>query len=216
MIRGSLDSARPMTIPQAIPKPVPRPAEAATLTVFDLEYTAWECSMARHWLEPGQFKEVVQIGAVRLDGKTLAVLDEFDLLVRPRINPVLSPYFEKLTGITNDAVTARGIDFAEAYRRFADFAGDDPICAFGHDEWILEENLRLYGITQFRTLPRFSDLRSWFAACNVDPRGMLSCEIAPSLGLVFQGRAHNALDDARSMAASMEEMVRRGAVRPAA
>lgn len=208
MIRGTLDSARQMTIP--------RPFEAATLTVFDLEYTAWECSMARHWLEPGQFKEVVQIGAVRLDGKTLAVLDEFDLLVRPRINPVLSPYFEKLTGITNDAVADGGIDFAEAYRRFADFAGDQPICAFGHDEWILEDNLRLYGITDFRTLPRFQDLRSWFAACNVDPRGMLSCEIAPSLGLAFQGRAHNALDDARSMAASMEEMVKRGAVRPAA
>ncbi|HJR55936.1 MAG TPA: 3'-5' exonuclease [Rhizomicrobium sp.] len=216
MIRGSLDSARQMTIPQAFPRPVPRPVEAATLTVFDLEYTAWECSMARHWLEPGQFKEVVQIGAVRLDGKTLAILDEFDLLVRPRINPALSPYFEKLTGFTNDEVTARGIDFAEAYRRFADFAGDDPICAFGHDEWILEENLRLYGITEFRPLPRFQDLRSWFAACNVDPRGMLSCEIAPSLGLSFQGRAHNALDDARSMAASMEEVVRRGAVRPAA
>ena len=37
-----------------------------------------------------------------------------------------------------------------------------------------------------------------------------------SLGLSFQGRAHNALDDARSMALSMEEMVKRGAVRPAA
>jgi inhibitor of KinA sporulation pathway (predicted exonuclease) len=195
---------------------IPRPFEAAALTVFDLEYTAWECSMARHWLEPGQFKEVVQIGAVRLDGRTLEVLDEFDLLVRPRINPVLSPYFQNLTGITNDQVERGGVDFAEAYRRFADFAGDDPICAFGHDEWILEENLRLYGIADFRALPRFSDLRSWFAACNVDPRGMLSCEIAPSLGLTFQGRAHNALDDARSMAASMEEMVRRGAVRPAA
>ena len=186
------------------------------ITVFDLEYTAWECSMARHWLEPGQFKEVVQIGAVRLDGKTLAVLGEFDLLVKPRINPRLSPYFENLTGITSADVVAHGVDFAEAYARFADFAGEGPICAFGHDEWILEENLRLYGIADFRPLPRFQDLRSWFAACNVDPRGMLSCEIAPSLGLAFQGRAHNALDDARSMAASMEEMVKRGAVRPAA
>ena len=187
-----------------------------TITVFDLEYTAWECSMARHWLTPGEFKEVVQIGAVRLDGRTLAPLDEFELLVRPRINPVLSPYFEKLTGITTAEVVARGVDFPDAYRHFADFAGDGPICAFGHDEWVLEENLRLYGIAEARKLPRFQDLRSWFAACNIDPRGMLSCEIAPSLGLAFQGRAHNALDDARSMAASMEEMVRRGAVRPAA
>src|SRR5258706_10294556 len=71
-----------------------------TITIFDLEYTAWECSMARHWLTPGEFKEVVQIGAVKLDPGSFAVLDELGVLVGPRINPVLSPYFEKLTGIT--------------------------------------------------------------------------------------------------------------------
>ena len=178
---------------------IPRPPELDTITVFDLEYTAWECSMARHWLEPGQYKEVVQIGAVKLDGRTLQVVGEFDLLVKPRINPVLSPYFEKLTGITNAEVAAGGVDFADAYGRFARFAADGPIMAFGHDEWILEENLRLYGITDFPALPRFADLRTWFAACNVDPRGMLSCEIAPSLGLKVGGRAHNALHDARAL-----------------
>jgi inhibitor of KinA sporulation pathway (predicted exonuclease) len=188
----------------------------ASLTVFDLEYTAWECSMARHWLEPGQFREVVQIGAVKLDGRDLSALDEFDLVVRPRINPLLSPYFENLTGITNAEVAARGVDFAEGYRRFAAFAEGGPICAFGHDEWVLGENLRLYGITDYPRLPRFADLRGWFAACNLDPRGKLSCEIAPSLGLEIGGRAHNALHDARVLAASAREMVRRGAVRPAA
>ena len=71
-----------------------------TITVFDLEYTAWECSMARRWLAPGEFKEVVQIGAVKLDADSLESLGEFDMLVRPRINAVLSPYFENLTGIT--------------------------------------------------------------------------------------------------------------------
>jgi len=192
------------------------PPPVEILTVFDLEYTAWECSMARHWLEPGQFKEVVQIGAVKLDGRDLSVIGEFDLLVKPRINPRLSDYFVNLTGITNDAVAAAGVDFADAYARFAAFAAGGPICAFGHDEWVLEENLRLYGITEFAALPRFADLRTWFAACDIDPRGMMSCEIAPSLGITVPGRAHNALHDARSMAASMEEMVRRGAARPAA
>ncbi len=192
------------------------PEPSPTLTVFDLEYTAWSGSMARHWLEPGQFREVVQIGAVKLDGRDLSVLEEFDLLVRPRINPVLSPYFEELTGIGNAAVAAQGVDFAQAYERFADFAGPGPICAFGHDEWVLEENMRLYGITGYRRLPRFADLRSWFAACNVDPRGKNSFEIAPALGLDVGGRAHNALHDARVLAASVEEMVRRGAARPAA
>src|SRR5436189_6486508 len=82
-----------------------------TITIFDLEYTAWECSMARHWLTPGEFKEVVQIGAVKLDADSFAVLDEFECLVRPRINSTISPYLEKLTGITNDAVARGGHDF---------------------------------------------------------------------------------------------------------
>jgi inhibitor of KinA sporulation pathway (predicted exonuclease) len=208
MIRRIQDSTAAMTLP--------RPPEAATLTVFDLEYTAWECSMARHWLTPGEFREVVQIGAVKLDGKDLSVLGEFDVLVRPRVNCVLSPYFETLTGITNADLAARGVDFAQAYAGFAAFAADGLICAFGHDEWVLEENLRLYGIGDHKHLPVFEDLRRWFARHNLDPRGLNSCDIAPSLGIAFKGHAHNALDDARSMAAGMEAMVRRGAARPAA
>ena len=47
------------------------------ITIFDLEFTAWECSMASHWLRPGEFKEVVQIGALRVDARTFKVLDKF-------------------------------------------------------------------------------------------------------------------------------------------
>src|ERR1700748_1524538 len=85
-----------------------------TLTVFDLEYTAWECSMARHWLMPGEYREVVPIGAVKLDADSFHILDEFDVLVKPRINPQPSPYFENLTGITAAMVARRGVDFAVA------------------------------------------------------------------------------------------------------
>src|SRR3954470_18355711 len=106
MIRGAPDSG-PGTGDMRIIGP--------TITVFDLEYTAWECSMARRWLAPGEFKEVVQIGAVRLDADSFAVLAEFDVLVRPRINHSLSPYFEKLTSITTAMVARTGCDFATAY-----------------------------------------------------------------------------------------------------
>jgi inhibitor of KinA sporulation pathway (predicted exonuclease) len=188
-----------------------------TITIFDLEYTAWECSMARHWLSPGEFKEVVQIGAVKLDADSLAPLAQFDQLVTPRINPQLSPYFEKLTGITGQALAARGTDFVTAYDRFVDFAGDGVIAAFGHDDWVLAENQRLYGIRELRPLPPFQDLRCWFADHGVDPRGMNSCEIGPLLGVPFQGHTHNALNDARSLAACMQTLAARGAkMRPAA
>ncbi len=188
-----------------------------TITIFDLEYTAWECSMARHWLTPGEYREVVQIGAVKLDADSFQILDEMEILVRPRINPDLSPYFENLTGITAAIVAARGVDFAVAYHRFLAFAGSDPIAAFGHDEQVLEENLRLYGIADAQPLPVFYDLRGWFAVQGVDPRGLLSCDIGPKLGVPFKGHTHNALDDARSLAQGMEVMAARGArLRPAA
>jgi len=188
------------------------------ITVFDLEYTAWECSMARHWLTPGEYREVVQIGAVKLDANSFARLDEFKLLVRPRVNHQLSAYFQKLTGISQEAVMRDGIDFADAYRLFLDFAGDGPIAAFGRDDRALTDNLRLYGVTDAAPLPVFYDLRGWFAAQGLDPRGMLSCDIAPALGVPFVGQSHDALDDARSLAAGMAAMAARGSakIRPAA
>jgi inhibitor of KinA sporulation pathway (predicted exonuclease) len=180
------------------------------ITVFDLEFTAWAGSMPGHWLAPGEFKEVVQIRAVTLDPFDFSILDEFNCLVRPRINPHLSPYLEELTGITNEMVARAGVDFADAYRRFAAFAGKGPICAFGHDEAILAENIRLHGLCDLPPLPDFVDLRGWFAARRLDPRGLCSCDIAPALGLKVTGRAHDALDDARSMAIAMAAMVARG------
>jgi inhibitor of KinA sporulation pathway (predicted exonuclease) len=193
-----------------------RGVSVPSITIFDLEYTAWECSMARSWLTPGEFREVVQIGAVRLDADSFAVKAEFEVLVRPRFNPELSPYLENLTGITRDQVAGRGVDFRTAYDRFLAFAGDCPIAAFGHDEQVLEENLRLYGIRDAKSLPLFYDLRGWFAVQGVDPRGRHSCEIGPALGVPFVGRSHNALDDARSLAAGMEVIAARGQLKPAA
>ncbi len=103
------------------------------------------------------------------------------------------------------------MDFRTAYDRFLAFAGDGPIAAFGRDEKVLEENLRLYGIKDAKPLPLFYDLRGWFAVQGMDPRGRHSCEIGPALGVPFAGRSHNALDDARSLAAGMEVIAARGA-----
>src|SRR5262249_28279176 len=137
--------------------------------------------------------------------------EELDLLVRPRINPTLSLYLENLTGIGNARLAMLGVDFAEAYRRFTKFAGDTPIAAFGHDEWVLEENIRLYGLEGLPPLPPFQDLRDWFAARGLDPRGLHSCDVAAKAGAPFSGRAHNALDDARCIVAAMKALAGRAA-----
>jgi len=179
--------------------------------LFDLEFTAWEGSMRHRWLRPGEFKEVVQIGAVRVDPETLDVLDRFEALVRPRINPKLSPYLEKLTGISNDDVRLHGRDFTEAYGDFLVFADGAVSSAFGRDELVFEENLRLYGLAPPAGAPEYRDSRPWFRAQGIDTSGLHSCDIGPRLGVPFEGRAHNALADSLSVAAGMKVLIERGA-----
>src|SRR5215471_6828340 len=101
--------------------------------VFDLEFTAWEGSMAHRWSRPGEFAELVQIGAVRVNAQTFAAEAEMEVLVRPLVNPHLSDYFTALTGITNEDLAARGVDFAGAYRNFLEFADGGVTLAFGTD-----------------------------------------------------------------------------------
>ena len=161
--------------------------------VFDLEFTAWPGSLHRRWLRPGEFREVVQIGAVKLDRATFAQKGQFNVLVKPRLNPVLSPYLEELTGITNEALAREGVDLAEAYRAFVAFADSAPLVAFGRDDLVLLDNLRLYGLRDMPALPPYANIALWLADQGVDPRGLHACDIARAAGGRFEGRQHDAL-----------------------
>jgi DNA polymerase III epsilon subunit-like protein len=182
--------------------------------VFDLEFTAWPGSMEHHWLRPGEFREVVQIGAVKLDTGTLAETGSADILAKPRLNPVLSPYFETLTGVTNARLARDGLDFAEAYRAFLSFAGDAPLVAFGRDDLVLIANLKLYGLNGEPPLPPHINIVPWLRRAGIDTRGLHACDIAKAAGAAFEGRLHDALDDARSVAEGIRALVARGFANP--
>ena len=185
-----------------------------SVVFFDLEFTAWEGSMASGWLAPGQFREIVQIGAVKMEMTTLETLGEFNCLVRPRINRELSVYFENLTGITNAMVAGRGIDFEAAYREFISFLGGAPICSFGRDDIVLEGNLALYAIRGAPKLPPHCNVMPWLARHGIDMTGRHSCDVARACGVAFTGRAHDAFDDARSVASGVSALIKRGADSP--
>ncbi|HWA88484.1 MAG TPA: 3'-5' exonuclease [Rhizomicrobium sp.] len=181
--------------------------------VFDLEFTAWEGSMAARWSRPGEFTELVQIGAVKIDARTFEEKDAVDLLVKPRLNPVLSAYFIALTGITNEEMASRGIDFVDAYETFRHFAGGAPIVAFGRDDLIFEANLKLYGLS-LEPLPPYTNIVPWLTRNGIDPKGKNACDVGPLAGVAFAGQKHNALDDARSVASGIKALVARGARNP--
>jgi inhibitor of KinA sporulation pathway (predicted exonuclease) len=136
--------------------------------------------------------------------------------VRPRFNPILSPYLINLTGITNEELRERGIDFAKAYRDFLAFAEGLPILAYGRDDLVLLRNFRLYGMTDAPPLPRYVDVVPWFGMQGIDIRGLHACDAGPSAGVPFTGHKHNGLDDALSVAAGIRALIARGAPAPKA
>ncbi|MDX3362053.1 exonuclease domain-containing protein, partial [Streptomyces sp. ME02-6978.2a] len=91
-----------------------------TFVIFDLEFTTWPGAMEQHWSAPGQLREIVQIGALRLN-EEYSVVEECETLVRPVVNPRLSPFFTTLTGIDQRRVDREGLPPAQALSDFLAF-----------------------------------------------------------------------------------------------
>jgi len=182
--------------------------------IFDLEFTAWEGSLQHEWRRPGEFREVVQIGAVKLAPGTLKAVDQFEMLIIPRLNPVLSPFFTKLTGITNEQLQSRGVDLITGYRDFLDFADGAAVWAHGRDDLVLAANLKLYGWDRQFPALNYTNSILWFLEQGVDLRGKHACDVAGVVGAEFSGRPHNALDDARGVAAGIRTLIAKGAPNP--
>jgi inhibitor of KinA sporulation pathway (predicted exonuclease) len=183
------------------------------VAVFDLEFTAWEGSMQSRWSRDGEHTEIVQIGAVKLDAESLLITDEFEMLLRPRVNPVLSRYFTDLTGISNEMLDERAVDFITAYRAFLDFVGPCPTWAFGRDDLVFANNLKLYAWDALG-IPPYTNAIPWFASHGIDLKGKHACDVAEATGAVFIGRKHDALADARGVAAGIRALVSNGAANP--
>jgi inhibitor of KinA sporulation pathway (predicted exonuclease) len=181
--------------------------------IFDLEFTGWEGSMESRWTRPQEHPEVIQIGAVKLDASSLKEVDEFEILVKPRVNPVLSDYLVQLTSITNETMADNGVDFITAYRAFLDFVGDARIYAFGRDDLIFTQNLKLYGWTTL-PVPPYANANPWFMTQGIDLKGKHACDVGELAGVPFEGHKHTALADARGVAAGFVALIKKGAPNP--
>ncbi len=186
------------------------------VVLFDLEFTAWSGSRARGWSDPDEYREVVQIGALRLDAHTGAELGAFSCLVKPVLNPVLSPFFTALTGITEDRLAGEGLSFEPAYEAFLRFLGLRPLVCYGWDHEVIAENIALYGLgDRLKAVPA-GNLHRWFAARGIDPASVSSADLANAVGVpqAASGRRHDALEDCRSIAAAVRHVMARGMPSP--
>jgi len=175
---------------------MPTSDPAAYHLVIDLEATCDE-----HHRIPREQTEIIEIGAVLVDGETLLAVAEWQSFVRPALHPELTPFCTKLTSIVQSDV-AEAPDFAAAIEALRGFcAGRDLL--FGswgdYDRAQLAREAARHGVE----LPLGTRHFNIKQAFNERVGGHKQRGVGQALsyvGLTFDGTAHRGIDDARNIA----------------
>lgn len=160
-----------------------------------------------------EHSNIIEIGAVRLDRKTLEVTSTFSELVRPRDFPIL-PFITELTGITPEMVAERE-EFGPVARRFVEWYGKRNramLAAFGvyYDIPLLRKELRAFGMNFKDHFPGGAlDVRSaallWLAQNGHNTTGVTVKRTLEKMRIADASLSfHRALDDARGEAAILQ------------
>lgn len=169
--------------------------EADYYLVVDLEATCDEGGAM-----PRDQTEIIEIGAVLVEGKTLRTVAELMTFVRPIVHPVLTAFCTQLTTITQDMVDpAPG--FPAVAARLAAFGQGALFCSWGnYDRNQLAQDARLHGIAP-PLGPDHWNLKEAFAQTGGSRRRGLGVFAAlRKVGLEPIGTHHRGIDDARNIA----------------
>jgi inhibitor of KinA sporulation pathway (predicted exonuclease) len=150
--------------------------------------------------------EIIEIGAVLVDGETFAPVDEFATFVRPVRHPMLTAFCTQLTSITQADVDAAP-GFAEAIADLTRFivqhARGGPPPRFG--SW------GNYDKNQFRQDAQYHGVQLPFAGDHLNIKQAFSDAMGTKkrfgmaralrrIGLPLEGTHHRGIDDARNIA----------------
>ena len=176
----------------------------------DLEYTSWEGSKELNWSRPGEFREIIEIGAAHVQrvAKRFVICSEFSTFVKPQKNPILSAYIVKLTGITQLDIENSGVHFNCALSEFELFVKHKgPIISYGEDRKIFSDNLYLNNLRQPVIIEEWIDYRQILSHALGLSASLSSSELPLAIGLSsFYGVAHRALDDVKAQIAVLNDL----------
>ncbi len=163
--------------------------------IFDLEATCW---LGR---PPFGVTEIIEIGAVKFNGYGEEI-GKFNKFIKPKVNPILSPFCTKLTSITQENVE-RSKTFDVVIDEFVDwidiYSEDYLLCSWGKfDKTLLKNDCILH---KFETewLDEHIDVKKQYHKYkkSKDEYGLkksLKLE-----GMEFEGIQHRAISDAENL-----------------
>lgn len=169
------------------------------IVIFDTECTTWEGAFKRNWSGPGEHRELIQVGAVVAQTDDFSTTANLKMLIRPRINPILSRYCIELTGISQKDLDGKGVDFPTFLRVFSMWCGSYGLYSFDKvvdrifDRDVLIENCDLSGLAFPFNPEIFHNINEIFIRYGifVQQSGMASS----AFGIEPKQRSHDALND---------------------
>jgi len=179
------------------------------IVIIDLEAS---CPAADQGANTIDRSNIIEIGAVRLDRRSLEITGTFSELVRPEDHPI-PPFITDITGIT-PAMVADQDNFAQAGQRFLEWYGPRNkamIAAFGayYDIPLLRKECERHGLDFRKHIAGGAfDIRAvatvWLAANDHRTSGLTLGSILQKMGLADRFNAHRAVEDARAAAAVLQ------------
>ncbi len=179
------------------------------IVIVDLEATCPAEDIGDNRVERSN---IIEIGAVRLDRRSLEITDSFSELVRPSEYP-LTPFITQLTGITEEMLADRE-DFSRVGPRFLDWYGPRNkaiLAAFGayYDVPLLRRECQAHGIDFGTHIAGGAlDIRAvstvWLAEHDHRTSGLSLQDVLAKMGAGESLTLHRAVDDARAAAAILQ------------
>jgi inhibitor of KinA sporulation pathway (predicted exonuclease) len=170
--------------------------------LYDTEFTAWKGCNENGWdASKGQYTEIVQIGAILVDGKSFEEKISLNIFIKPKINPQLSDYFKDLTHITQETVDKEGWDLEAGLKIFSEFCLDFqiPVFSYGLDERVVGDNYELIYKKQLPFAGKTNDIRKIVETFGVDTTLYSSGTLTECLGKGLLDYPHDAVNDVRSI-----------------
>jgi inhibitor of KinA sporulation pathway (predicted exonuclease) len=182
--------------------------DCQTLILLDVEMTAWDGSNSRNWSLPWEEREIIQIAMLALEADTLKPINHFSCLVKPTINPELSDYISKLTGITQSAIDHEGLNLKNALgasEEFMDgFGQNAQVVSNGPDGQIICQNALLVNLAFPKAFQNCQSIGPYLRKyISIFRRGHCTGDLPDLIGRPLEGHRHNALYDVHALAIAL-------------
>lgn len=184
------------------------------ICVVDFEATCEEDNPA------GFMHEIIEFPMVLINTRTLEIVDSFQEYVKPELNPQLSDFCVKLTGITQKMVDEADpfpsvLEKAVAWLQERELGTKYKYAILTDGAWDMSKFLNIQCRISRIRYPQFAkkwiNIRKSYGNFYKVPRTQTKLStMLDKLGLKYEGRPHSGLDDSRNIARIALRMLQDG------